>query len=102
MNNLIYIIFSVFGYVIIGFIIKKYLNLADNITSKFDYLSFNILLPLTLITYFWQIQFPNISILLLLVSFFGAGILVFSIGLVLLPIVFFPLLAFGKAEFIDG
>ena len=28
--------------------------------------------------------------------------LVFSIGLVLLPIVFFPLLAFGKAEFVDG
>ena len=68
MSSLIYIIFSVFGYVIIGFLIKKYLNLTNKITSRFDYLSFNILLPITLITYFWQIKFPNINTLLLLIS----------------------------------
>ena len=77
MSSLIYIIFSVFGYVIIGFLIKKYLNLTNKITSRFDYLSFNILLPITLITYFWQIKFPNINTLLLLISFFGAGMIVF-------------------------
>ena len=80
MNSLIYIIFSVFGYVILGFVIKKFTNLSEKITSKFDYLSFNILLPLALITYFWQIEFPRINTLLLLISFFGSGILVFIIG----------------------
>ena len=66
MSNLIYVIFSVFSYVIIGFIIKKYFKLSNKITSKFDSLSFNILLPLALITYFWQIEFPKNDILLLL------------------------------------
>ena len=80
MNSLIYVISSVFGYVILGFVIKKFTNLSKKITSKFDYLSFNILLPLALITYFWQIEFPKINILLLLISFFGSGILVFIIG----------------------
>ena len=80
MNSLIYVIFSVFGYVIIGFIIKKFINISEKITSKFDYLSFNILLPLALITYFWQIEFPRINTLLLLVAFFGSGIIVFIIG----------------------
>jgi len=80
MNSLIYVIFSVFGYVILGFIIKKYINLSEKIFSKFDFLSFNILLPLALITYFWQIEFPRIDTLLLLVSFFGSGILIFIIG----------------------
>ena len=80
MNSLIYVISSVFGYVILGFVIKKFTNLSEKITSKFDYLSFNILLPLALITYFWQIEFPRINTLLLLISFFGSGILVFIIG----------------------
>ena len=80
MNSLIYVISSVFGYVILGFVIKKFTNLSKKITSKFDYLSFNILLPLALITYFWQIEFPKINTLLLLISFFGSGILVFIIG----------------------
>ena len=80
MNNLIYVIFSVFGYVIIGYVIKKFLNVSEKITNKFDYLSFNILLPLALITYFWQIEFPQINTFLLLISFFGGGILVFLIG----------------------
>ena len=80
MNSLIYVIFSVFGYVILGFIIKKFTKLSEKITSKFDFLSFNILLPLALITYFWQIEFPRINTLLLLISFFGGGILVFVIG----------------------
>ena len=48
MNSLIYIIFSVFGYVILGFIIKKYQFLSNKITTFFDYTSFNILLPIAL------------------------------------------------------
>jgi malonate transporter and related proteins len=80
MNSLVYIIFSVFGYVIIGFIIKKYQFLSDKLTAFFDYTSFNILLPIALVTYFWQIEFPNIKTFALLISFFGAGMIVFSIG----------------------
>ena len=34
MNNLIYVIFSVFGYVIIGYVIKKFLNVSEKITNK--------------------------------------------------------------------
>ena len=88
MNSLIYVIFSVFGYVIIGFIIKKFINLSEKITSKFDYLSFNILLPLALITYFWPIDFPSIHTLLLLVAFFGSGIIVFIIGFLVSNLLF--------------
>jgi len=80
MNSLIYIIFSVFGYVILGFIIKKYQFLSNKITTFFDYTSFNILLPIALITYFWQIEFPNIKTFAFLISFFGAGMIVFFIG----------------------
>ena len=80
MNSLFYVILSVFSYVILGFIIKKYLNVSKKIIIKFDYLSFNILLPLALITYFWQINFPSFNTLSLLFAFFGAGIIVFFIG----------------------
>ncbi|MDC6448050.1 AEC family transporter [Alphaproteobacteria bacterium] len=82
MNSLIYIIFSVFGYVIIGFVIIKYKFLPDKVTAIFDYASFNILLPIALIAYFWQIKFPNIKTFSLLISFFGAGIIVFFIGFI--------------------
>ena len=59
MNSLFYVILSVFSYVILGFIIKKYFNISNKIIRNFDYLSFNILLPIALITYFWQINFPS-------------------------------------------
>ena len=88
MSSLVYVIYAVFGYVIIGFIIKKFINLSEKITSKFDYLSFNILLPLALITYFWQIEFPRINTLLLLVAFFGSGIIVFIIGFLVSNLLF--------------
>ena len=80
MNSLFYVILSVFSYVILGFIIKKYFNVSNKIISKFDYLSFNILLPIALITYFWQINFPSFNTLNLLFVFFGAGIFIFFIG----------------------
>ena len=80
MNSLLYVILSVFSYVILGFIIKKYFNVSNKIIIKFDYLSFNILLPIALITYFWQINFPSFNTLNLLFVFFGAGIFIFFIG----------------------
>ena len=83
MNSLFYVILSVFSYVIFGFILKKYFNLNYKIIVSFDYLSFNILLPIALITYFWQIEFPSFNSLFLVITFFGSGIFVFCIGFII-------------------
>jgi len=80
MNELIEIIFSVFGYVIAGYIIRKINIIPDRLIKWFDFISFNILLPLALVAYFWKIQFPTINTFHLLFSFFGSGVLVFLIG----------------------
>ena len=80
MTSLLSVVLSVFSYIIIGYIIKK-LNIIPNaVTKKFDYLSFNILLPIALIVNFWLIKFPNVVIYNLIFVFFGAGIIVFIIG----------------------
>ncbi len=80
MNDFFEIIFSVFGYVLVGYLIKK-LNIVPNRFIKwFDFTSFNILLPLALVAYFWKIQFPTINTFQLLFSFFGSGIFIFFIG----------------------
>ena len=73
-------IFSVFAYVIIGFFIKKINILPQKIISVFDFISFNILLPLAVLAYFWKIKFPDLSAFHLLITFFGSGILIFMIG----------------------
>ena len=80
MTDLFVIILNVFGYVIAGYIIRKINIIPDRIVKWFDFSSFNILLPLALVTYFWKIQFPTINTLHLLFSFFGSGIIVFFIG----------------------
>jgi len=73
-------IFSVFAYVIAGYTIKKTVILKEKITNSFDYISFNVLLPLALITYFWKIEFPEINAFYLMSSFFGSGIIIFITG----------------------
>ena len=80
MTNLLSAVASVFIYIIIGYIIKKLNILPHTITKIFDYLSFNILLPIALITNFWLIEFPNIIVYNLIFAFFGAGIIVFALG----------------------
>ena len=80
MTDLFVIILNVFGYVIAGYIIRKINIIPDRIVKWFDFSSFNILLPLALVTYFWKIQFPTINTFHLLFSFFGSGIIVFFIG----------------------
>ena len=80
MTNLLSAVVSVFIYIIIGYIIKKLNILPRTITKIFDYLSFNILLPIALITNFWLIEFPNIIVYNLIFAFFGAGIIVFALG----------------------
>ena len=62
MTNLLSAVVSVFIYIIIGYIIKKSNILPHTITKIFDFLSFNILLPIALITNFWLIEFPNIIV----------------------------------------
>ena len=80
MTNLLSAVASVFIYIIIGYIIKKLNILPIAITKIFDYLGFNILLPIALITNFWLIEFPNIIVYNLIFAFFGAGIIVFALG----------------------
>ena len=80
MTNLLSAVASVFIYIIIGYIIKKLNIFPHTITKIFDYLSFNILLPIALITNFWLIEFPNIIVYNLIFAFFGAGIIVFALG----------------------
>ena len=79
MNSLITVIISVFGYIIIGYIIGKSNFISEKYLKTFDQISFNILLPLALISNFWLIKFPEMIIYKLLISFFGAGILIFII-----------------------
>jgi predicted permease len=80
MTNLLSAVVGVFIYIIIGYIIKKLNILPHTISKIFDYLSFNILLPIALITNFWLIEFPNIIVYNLIFAFFGAGIIVFALG----------------------
>jgi predicted permease len=46
----------------------------------FDFTGFNILLPLALIIYFWQVSFPQIDSIGLIISFFASGIFIFITG----------------------
>ena len=80
MSNLITVIISVFGYIIIGYIIGKSNFFSKKYLKIFDKISFNILLPLSLISNFWLIKFPEIIINELLISFFGSGIIIFIIS----------------------
>ena len=64
-------IFKVFIFVLIGYIIKKINIFPKKIINWFDFTSFNILLPLALVAYFWQIKFPDINAFHLLLSFFA-------------------------------
>ena len=73
-------IFSVFAFVISGYTIKKTGFFNQKITQGFDYISFNILLPLALIAYFWKIEFPELNAFYLMSSFFGSGIIIFATG----------------------
>ena len=80
MTNLLSAVLSVFSFIIIGYIIKKLNIIPHAISKKFDFISFNILLPIALVTNFWLIEFPNVLIYNLIFSFFGAGIMVFAIA----------------------
>ncbi len=80
MSSLYSTIFSVFGYIILGFILKKINIIPDYITKKFNLICFNILLPIALISNFWRIKFPEIILFELLLVFFGSGIIIFIIG----------------------
>ena len=80
MSSVISTILGVFGYVLIGYILKKIRIVPDKIEKIFTSISFNVLLPIALITNFWLITFPDVYIIKLLTSFFGAGILVFTLS----------------------
>ena len=52
MSSLLEIIFSVFGYVIAGYVVKKINIIPSTVIKWFDFISFNIVLPIALFTYF--------------------------------------------------
>jgi malonate transporter and related proteins len=80
MTSLFSTVFIVFSYILIGFLIKKTNIVSDNISKLYNFISFNIFLPLALITNFWNITFPKLIINELIITFFSAGIIVFILG----------------------
>lgn len=83
MTSLITTIFGVFGYIFIGYFIKKSNIISNKIFKFFNFISFNFLLPIALITNFWNIRIPELILYELMFSFFGAGIIVFILGFVI-------------------
>ena len=80
MIELFNIVASVFGYILFGYLVNKLKLLPKKYISYFDFTGFNILLPLALIAYFWQVSFPEINSIGLMISFFGSGTIIFIIG----------------------
>ena len=80
MIELFNIVAGVFGYIIFGYIINKLNLLPKKYINYFDFTGFNILLPLALIVYFWQVSFPEVDTTGLMISFFVSGIIIFIIG----------------------
>ena len=80
MTSLLSTIIGVFGYILIGFIIKKINIIPSQFSKIYNYVSFNVFLPLALITNFWTITFPELIVHQLILAFFGAGIIIFLIG----------------------
>tara|TARA_B110000438_G_scaffold160856_1_gene154118 strand:+ start:952 stop:1887 length:936 start_codon:yes stop_codon:yes gene_type:complete len=80
MTSLLTTVFGVFGYIFLGFLIKKINIISDKVFTFYNFISFNLLLPIALITNFWNIIFPQLIVHELLITFFGAGIIIFIIG----------------------
>ena len=80
MIDLLNIVSSVFGYILFGFFVNKLQILPKKYIDYFDFTGFNILLPLALIIYFWQVSFPQINSIGLIISFFASGIFIFITG----------------------
>ena len=80
MIDLLNIVSSVFGYILFGFFVNKLQILPKKYIDYFDFTGFNILLPLALIIYFWQVSFPQIDSIGLIISFFASGIFIFITG----------------------
>ena len=80
MTSLLATIFGVFGYIFLGFLIKKINIISNKIFISYNFISFNLLLPIALINNFWNITFPQLIIHELIITFFGSGIIIFIIG----------------------
>ena len=80
MTNLVTTIFGVFGYILLGYLIKKTNIISNKIFKFYNLISFNFLLPIALITNFWNIKFPELIFYELIFVFFGSGIIIFITG----------------------
>ena len=66
MSSLLEIIFSVFGYVVAGYVVKKINIIPSTVIKWFDFISFNIVLPIPFIIRNYQIYFDNFIIIIIL------------------------------------
>ena len=80
MSSLLTTVFVVFGYIFLGFLIKKINYISEKFFVFYNFISFNLLLPIALITNFWIISFPQLIVNKLILTFFGTGIIIFIIG----------------------
>ena len=80
MISLLTTVFGVFGYIILGFVIKKINIISNKLLTYYNFISFNLLLPIALIINFWNITLPKLIIHELMITFFGAGIIIFLFG----------------------
>lgn len=80
MISLLTIIIGVFGYIILGYLVKKSNIISNNFFKYYNFLCFNLLLPIALITNFWNTDIPELVLHELILTFFGSGILVFILG----------------------
>jgi len=80
MTSLITTILGVFGYIFLGYLIRKSNIISIKFCQFYNLISFNFLLPIALITNFWNITFPELIYYELIIAFFGAGISIFIIG----------------------
>ena len=82
MTNLLPTIFGVFGYLLLGFALKKINIISDKILNIYNYISFNILLPIALINNFWKITFPDLIIHQLILAFLEVELSFFLLGFI--------------------
>ena len=80
MSSLISTIIGVFGYIFLGFLLKKIDIIPEKIFKYYNSISFNFLLPIALLTNFWSITFPKLIVYELFIVFFSSGIIIFILG----------------------
>ena len=80
MSNIFLQVLHTFIFVFIGYALKKTGLITSRIEKKISLLSFNVLLRILLVTNILHFKFSHIFNLYLMISFFGSGVLVFTLS----------------------